>query len=390
MSVFLNNNFLLNSRGLTLLDGGGLTWSINKNTNAITATGTGGGVLSSVGFADTSTTAIYAVTNSPLTANGTIDITLKVQNAALVFAGPATGVAAQPAFRALQATDIPTLAYVTSIGSSNLSVGGTAAVPTVNLSSTQVINIGLGGTALQSATTADSIQGAGTVASPIELVGDSAAPGNSKYYGTNGAGTRGWYTSATVPTAANPSATIGLVAVNGATGNWMDAGSAPALSQAISPSWTGTHTWAKGVAGGYIQSMQNTTTGTTSYAMWRLLNDSAHNFNLIITASTWSGAVLTSGPSGEQCLLYTDQNIPITIGNNDTARIIVGIGGAVTVTGNFAVNNVSPPAQPTGYGTPTGNALTSSFAAGSISLPNLAAEVAQLVLDLKKYGIIGA
>lgn len=42
-------------------------------------------------------------------------------------------------------------------------------------------------------TTADSIQGAGTVASPLELVGDSASPGNSMYYGTNGAGTKGWF-----------------------------------------------------------------------------------------------------------------------------------------------------------------------------------------------------
>lgn len=38
MSVNLTANFLSNARGLTLSDGGSVTWSINHNTNAITAT----------------------------------------------------------------------------------------------------------------------------------------------------------------------------------------------------------------------------------------------------------------------------------------------------------------------------------------------------------------
>lgn len=41
----------------------------------------------------------------------------------------------------------------------------------------------------------------------------------------------------------NPSGTIGLSAVNGSTGFAMDAGSAPKLSQAIAPTWTGAHLW---------------------------------------------------------------------------------------------------------------------------------------------------
>ena len=45
--------------------------------------------------------------------------------------------------------------------------------------------------------------------------------------------------------------------------------------------------------------------------------------------------------------------------------------------------------QITGYGTPTGGVNQGSFAAGAITLPNLAAGYAQLILDLKKHGIIG-
>lgn len=47
-------------------------------------------------------------------------------------------------------------------------------------------------------------------------------------------------------------------------------------------------------------------------------------------------------------------------------------------------------AKAVGYGTPTGNAYQPSFAAGAITLPNLAAAVAQLILDLKSYTLIGA
>lgn len=54
----------------------------------------------------------------------------------------------------------------------------------------------------------------------------------------------------TVPTVANPSASIGLTTVNGASGHFMDAASAPKLDQAISPTMTGNwvFTPASGVA----------------------------------------------------------------------------------------------------------------------------------------------
>jgi len=69
MSVSLTSNFFRNARGLTLLDGGGITWSINANTNAIsgsvsgapgsglnvtitTAKLTGGGTEGSMTFTD--------------------------------------------------------------------------------------------------------------------------------------------------------------------------------------------------------------------------------------------------------------------------------------------------------------------------------------------------
>ncbi len=101
--------------GQVLISGGGgsspMTWT--------TLTGT----VSSVGFSDNSTTPIYTIGGSPVTSSGTITQTLNTQATNSVFAGPSSGGAAQPTFRALVASDIPSLSgtYVTQseVGAAN-------------------------------------------------------------------------------------------------------------------------------------------------------------------------------------------------------------------------------------------------------------------------------
>lgn len=44
---------------------------------------------------------------------------------------------------------------------------------------------------------------------------------------------------------ANPSASVGLTAVNGSSASFMRKDGAPPLSQSITPTWTGIHTWTK-------------------------------------------------------------------------------------------------------------------------------------------------
>jgi hypothetical protein len=130
------SNRNLVTQGLSVQNGAAITNGLTTDTLKITtgtpttvgwvwaATDTAGdgawtpattGTLTSVGFADTSTTPIYTITNSPITTSGTIDQTLNTQTANTVFAGPTTGSAAQPTFRTLVAADIPSLSatYVT-------------------------------------------------------------------------------------------------------------------------------------------------------------------------------------------------------------------------------------------------------------------------------------
>jgi len=65
--------------------------------------------VTSVALADGSTTSIYTITNSPVTSTGTLTFTLDNQSANTVFAGPTSGSAAQPTFRALVNADVSTL-----------------------------------------------------------------------------------------------------------------------------------------------------------------------------------------------------------------------------------------------------------------------------------------
>ena len=88
--------------------------------------GLAGGTVTSVGL---SLPDIFSVSGSPVTSSGTLTASLATQTANQVFAGPTTGSAAAPAFRALVAGDLPDLsgAYLPIAGGSltgNLTVGG--------------------------------------------------------------------------------------------------------------------------------------------------------------------------------------------------------------------------------------------------------------------------
>lgn len=64
----------------------------------------GSGTVTSVGA--TGPTSFFTWTNTPVTSTGTLTAALNTQSANIVFAGPASGAAAVPTFRALTAADI--------------------------------------------------------------------------------------------------------------------------------------------------------------------------------------------------------------------------------------------------------------------------------------------
>jgi hypothetical protein len=86
----------------------GLLWTLNPSpwagSDADWTQFSGSGTVSSVALA---MPGIFTVSGSPVTGSGTLTATLLTQSANLVFAGPTTGSAAAPTFRALVAADLP-------------------------------------------------------------------------------------------------------------------------------------------------------------------------------------------------------------------------------------------------------------------------------------------
>lgn len=82
-------------------------WVTDTHTLWVSQGGTkyqiGAGTVTSVGL---SLPAVFSVTGSPVTGSGTLTATLATQSANAVFAGPTTGAAAAPTFRALVSADI--------------------------------------------------------------------------------------------------------------------------------------------------------------------------------------------------------------------------------------------------------------------------------------------
>lgn len=95
-------------------------------------------------------------------------------------------------------------------------------------------------------------------------------PGTSGHVLTsNGAGADPSYQAGGGASFANPTAPIGLSAVNGVATTAMRSDAAPALSQSIAPTWTGLHQWVYGAAGStYRLEISNigTATGIAAYS----------------------------------------------------------------------------------------------------------------------------
>jgi filamentous hemagglutinin len=96
-------------------------------------------------------------------------------------------------------------------------------------------------------------------------------PGTSGFVLTsNGASSAPTFQSAAVATGGNPTASVGLSAINGVATTFLRSDGAPALNQAIVPTWTGAHTFSASVT---LNGAANQVNGAT-------------NFNDAVTIST--------------------------------------------------------------------------------------------------------
>lgn len=75
---------------------------------------------------------------------------------------------------------------------------------------------------------------------------------------------------------------------------------------------------------------------------------------------------------------------------NGSNTLVFPTTGGVTVSGRLGISGNSPPAQVTGFGTPTGQSVIANFPGATASLVQTSETVAEILTILKGMGIIGA
>jgi hypothetical protein len=86
----------------------GTTRFLREDATWTTVAGATGGTVTSVAL---TTPGIFSVSGSPVTTSGTLAVSLATQSANLIFAGPSSGAAAAPTFRAQVVADLPAMGF---------------------------------------------------------------------------------------------------------------------------------------------------------------------------------------------------------------------------------------------------------------------------------------
>lgn len=188
----------------------------------------------------------------------------------------------------------------------------------------------------------------------------------------------------TLPVGANPTASVGLAAVNGSASTWMRSDAAPALSVAIVPTWSGQHTFSAAVLlSGTLATIGANTIGMDFGSGARVFSFGA--------STTAIGALTLICASSNDSLNKNAFAVAVSAGSQTGITIGNSTDNApVTHFGPISTNGVAPPAKVTGWGTPTGGAVVASYNGALATLIQTSNVVAQLIADLKAFGLYGA
>lgn len=187
----------------------------------------------------------------------------------------------------------------------------------------------------------------------------------------------------------NPTAKVGLAAVNGSALTFMTSDSSPPIDQTIAPTWSGLHTFANvstvfgGTSSvGLIVDATNTSTTSAQFSRYRV-NAGSTSLSLLAANQNQAAAVVTNGPATPQAAILAGGAYPIVFGINGT---YVGefTSTGLAVAGTLAVGGVATlSAVPviTQVGTATATTV------GGVALAALAKGFMTITVSGTNYGV---
>lgn len=304
------------STGLTNTSG---TVTVNTSQNINTLSNlTGNGFIKTSGGAG----ALSIDTNTYLTANQSITLS-----------GDVTGSGT---------TSIATT--LATVNTNTGSFGSSTSIPSFTVNGKGLITAASGNVVIAPAgTLSGTILNATVVTSSLTTIG-TLVGGSIPYSLVTG--------GPTAVSGTNPTASLGLTAINGVATTFMRSDGAPALNQAIVPTWTGIHTFQQSIsanttsADGLVIQNSFTATGTITDPYVPRIRFTGTFWNATVTNQidwinevrpinaatgniTWASRLSTSGTGAytDQMILTTSGALSITNGLN--------VGGTITAVGNI-------------------------------------------------------
>lgn len=141
------------------------------------------------------------------------------------------------------------------------------------------------------------------------------------------------------PTSAAPTAIVGLTTVTGSTGHFMDAGSAPALSQSISPTWTGQHVFAGSASSGVSSGISGVSLGTDALnGSIQLVNSSgatdSKRWEMLTSPTTLTERLVNDAFTASSVFMQVSRSADTVSGislGNSTDKPPITLNGAVSI-----------------------------------------------------------
>lgn len=149
---------------------------------------------------------------------------------------------------------------------------------------------------------------------------------------------------------ANPSATVGLTAVNGSATTFMRSDGAPALNVTISPTWTGTHTFDGPSIGGTALTARfsapgpigNTTASTGAFTTLSA-SSTVSGTGFISFLASPTGSIGTTAPVGGRFTFAHTAPVALTFNTTQALDCSLSNVFTLTMTGNISSWSVSNP-----------------------------------------------
>lgn len=140
-----------------------------------------------------------------------------------------------------------------------------------------------------------------------------------------------------------------------------------------------------GATGDHVITANGITSGRST------INWAVNSVSVAFTGINSGAGDLIAGTTAQTfCVRVQGKDFAISTNSGGSSQFTVTAAGDTAIQGNVGFNGVGAQAASTGWGTPTGAATVTNFPGATATLVQCSNVIAQLITQLKRYGLFGA